>query len=77
MGERPYRRTSWSARAKTVDRGGEMQCSRHGIVSVVGRERGVEMIDAVGRERGGQDDRPRRWQTTEEKNLVSMHAMAA
>ena len=54
-----------------------MQCSRHGIVSVVGRERGVEMIDAVGRERGGQDDRPRRWQTTEEKNLVSMHAMAA
>ena len=39
-----------------------MQCSRHGIVSVVGRERGAEMIDAgndscvVGRERGGREE---------------------
>ena len=39
-----------------------MKCSRHGIVSVVGRERGAEMIDVgndssvVGRERGGREE---------------------
>ena len=39
-----------------------MQCSHHGIISVVGRERGAEMIDVgndssvVGGERGGREE---------------------
>ena len=64
-GERHRRRTSCGARAKTIDRGGE--CSDRAMVSSVQWTREeAEMIDAgndssvVGRERGGQDDRPRR-----------------
>ena len=64
-GERHRRRTSCGARAKTVDRGGE--CSARAMVSSVQWTREeAEMIDAVndssvvGRERGGEDDRPRR-----------------
>ena len=56
---------SCGARAKLVDKGGE--CSARAMVSSVQWTREeVEIIDAgndssvVGRERGGEDDRPRR-----------------